>query len=273
MDREVHADPARHGRAHDDERAGGVRAGKAAVRRARRFWRTRASASHSGEAARARDRERWAHAAEIIARGGGGLYDGRGRRPRRRRQPGRGRDPGEDVSLPRSRPPHDRVQRRAGSRRARACLRGGRREFLGVAPRRSDGLWQDGGLLRGRRTDAARRPPGADHAARDRADQPVHGPLCGALRREPGRMALGALAARAGPRLAGNGDGGSARRRRRALRAIPALQGARPHRRRRGARSRLQAGRSRPLPGARPLRGARLPRTVPSHPFVGDAVN
>ena len=58
-------------------------------------------------------------------------------------------------------------------------------------------------------------------------------------------------------RLARRRHRGSARGGRRALGAVPALQGARPHRRRRGARHRLQAGGSRPLPGPRHGGGAR----------------
>ena len=60
--------------------------------------------------------------------------------------------------------------------------------------------------------------------------------------------------------LARCGNRRGARRRRRALGAVPAVQGPRPHRRRRGARPGLQAGRSRPLPGARHGGGARPPR-------------
>ena len=55
---------------------------------------------------------------------------------------------------------------------------------------------------------------------------------------------------RARPRLARRRQRGGARRGRRPLRAVPALQGPRPDRRRRGARRRLQAGGPRALPGA-----------------------
>ena len=59
--------------------------------------------------------------------------------------------------------------------------------------------------------DAGAGPAGADHAAGDRADQPVHGPLQGALRLPAGRMAFGAVR--------GRSAGASGARRRPARRA------------------------------------------------------
>ena len=149
-----------------------------------------------------------------------------------------------------------------------------RRQLLGDAARRRHRLGQDRGLFRGGRAHAASGAAGADHAARDRAHQPVHATASPARFGCPPVEWHSALsAARARPRLARRGNGRGARRRRRPLGAVPALQGARPHRRRRGARRRLQAGGPRALPGARHGRGARQPRQLPGRALLGDAVD
>ena len=132
---------------------------------------------------------------------------------------------------------------------------------------------QDRGLLRGRGAHAGAGPAGPHHAARDRAHQPVHGPLHGALRLHAGGMAFRALSGRASPRLARCRQRGGARHRRRPFRALPALQGPRPDRRRRGARRGLQAGGPRALPGPRHGRCARQPGKAPGDPGVGHAVD
>ena len=79
-------------------------------------------------------------------------------------------------------------------------------------------------------------------AAGDRADRAIPRPVRGPLRRAAGRMALGADRAPARARLGRGGEGRSADRRRRAFGFVPAVRRPRPHRRRRGARRRLQAG-------------------------------
>ena len=121
----------------------------------------------------------------------------------------------------------------------RSAVDGG--ELLGDAARRRHRLGQDRGLLRGGGAHARAGAAGAHHAAGDRAHRPVHAPLRGALRLRAGRMAFGAVGPGARARLARGRDGRGARRRRCPLGAVPALQGARPHRRRRGARHRASS--------------------------------
>ena len=67
-------------------------------------------------------------------------------------------------------------------------------------------------------------------------------------------------------------DGRRAGRGRRALGAVPAVRRARPDRRRRGARRRLQAGGGRHLQRARHGGGARAHRRRPGRAGLGDAV-
>ena len=184
-----------------------------------------------------------------------------------------------EVAIPESRfgtpnPAHATVDfaDAPGTRRARHA-RCRRRRLLRDAARRRHRLRQDRGLFRGGRAHAGVGAAGAHHAARDRAHQPVHGPLHGALRLRAGRMAFGALLARARARLARGRQRRGPRRGRRALGAVPALPGPRPDRGRRGARRRLQAGRPRALPGARHGRGARQSRQVPGDPLVGHALD
>ena len=272
MGRALHALATRHGGAHDDGLVGGVRAGEAALRRQCERGCGRSAPHDAGAQARPRDRRRWPDPGEECARDRGGLHHRRDQRPHRSRQPGRGGDPGEAFRTPRSGAHHGRLCRCAGTRRARHA-RGSRRRLLRHAARRRHRLRQDGSLLRGGGTHAGAGPSGAHHAARDRAHQPVHGPLHRTLRLRAGRVAFRALLARARAGLARRGDGRSPRRGRRPLCAVPALQRARPHRRRRRARRRLQAGRPRALPGARHGGGARQPRQVPGDPVVGHAVH
>ena len=177
-----------------------------------------------GAQARARDRRRRPDPGKECARDRGGLHHRRHRRPHRSRQPGRGGDSREALRTPRS-----GAHRRSTSPMPRPapCTPCARQPTAAFSVTLLDGVTGSGktaGLLRGRGTHARAGPPGAHHAARDRAHQPVHGPLHRALRLRAGRVAFRALLARARAGLARGGDGRSARRGRRALCAVPALQ-------------------------------------------------
>ena len=273
VDRQVHAGAARHDGAHDDERARRVRADEAALRRDAGRRRGRAAAHDAGAQAGAGDCRRRGDPRQGGAGAGGRVLVRRRRRARRLRQPRRGGDPRQAPAAARSAPSRHRVRRGAGRGGACAALGGRRRQLLDDAARRRHRLRQDGGLFRGGGAHAGARPAGGDHAAGNRAHRSVHAPLRGALRLRAGRMAFGAVGPRARPRVEAGGDGRSARHRRGALGAVPAVQRSRPHHRRRGARRRLQAGRPRALPGARHGGGARQPRRLPGHPRLGDAVD
>ena len=150
---------------------------------------------------------------------------------------------------------------------------GGRRRLFGHAPRRRHRLGQDRGLFRGGGRGGEGRPAGADPAAGDRAHRRFPRPLRPPLRHAPGGMALGGGAARPragvarGRRRRGAGGG------RRPLGPVPAVRRPRPHRRRRGARPRLQAGGARLLLRPRHGGGARPPRRLPGGAVLGDAVD
>ena len=85
---------------------------------------------------------------------------------------------------PRPNPAHrqGRIRRRTRPRRRTPCALRSTRGLLRHAPRWRHRLRQDGGLFRGRGPHAGAGPAGADHAAGNRADQPVHGPLRRPLR-------------------------------------------------------------------------------------------
>ena len=140
------------------------------------------------------------------------------------------------------------------------------------AARRRHRLGQDGGLFRGDRDRAARRPAGARPAAGDRAHLAIPRPLRRPFRRAPGRMAFGDHAAPARAAVGRDGERRGACRRRRALGPVPALRGSRPHRRRRGARGRLQAGGRRRLSRPRHGGGARAARERGDRPRLRDAL-
>ena len=89
---------------------------------------------------------------------------------------------------------------------------------------------------------------------------------------KPARMAFRPAAQDARKSLAASGGRRRARRCRRALGAVPAVQGTWPDRRRRGARPRLQAGGPRLLQCARHGGGARPYRRLSGGAGVGDAV-
>ena len=116
------------------------------------------------------------------------------------------------------------------------------------------------------------RAAGSHSSARNRADEPVSGALRGALRMPPRRMAFRRLSKGARPDMARRCRGRRARRLRRPVGALPTLRRSRPHRRGRGARLLLQAGRPRHLSGARYGRGPRLARQNPDRAEFRDAV-
>ena len=83
------------------------------------------------------------------------------------------------------------------------------RRLLRHAARRRHRLRQDRGLLRGRGAHPGEGAPGADHAAGDRAHQPVHGPLHGAAsaaRRSSGTPRCPRPSARRAWRAAATGE-------------------------------------------------------------------
>ena len=196
MDRALHARAARHGGAHDDGRRApcssrskprfGVDAATTARREPPRMTPARKRALEI--AADGLIRAKAALAAEAA------MLDRRHRRPGRGRHAGRGGDPRAAPARARSRAtprPTSPTRRPAPCMRMRAAADGGSFSVTLL-----DGVTGSG------KTEvyfeAVARTPGegaagADHAARDRAHQPVHGPLHRALRLPAGRMAFGAV--------------------------------------------------------------------------------
>ena len=251
-----------------------VRADEAALRRDARRRRARAAAHDAGAQAGAGDRRRRGHPRQGGAGRGGRVLHRRHRRPGRGRQPGRGGDPREAPAAARSAPSRHRVRRPSRPRAVhalRSAVDGGNFSVTLL-----DGVTGSGKtevyfeavartLERGQQALIMLPEIALTSQFMDRFEARFG---CAA-----GRMALGAVGPGARPRLARGGDGRGARRRRRPLGAVPAVQRSRPHRRRRGARRRLQAGGPRALPGARHGGGARQPRQVPGGPRLGDAVD
>ena len=107
-----------------------------------------------------------------------------------------------------------------------------RRRLFRDAARRRHRLGQDRSLFRGGRRHDPPRPPEPHPDAGDRAHRAVSRPLRRALRRAPGGMAFGTVAAQTRAHVARRRRRRSRRRRRRAVGVVPALCRSRADRRR-----------------------------------------